>query len=187
MKTLNFRPLSRPRLLFYAQSEKMSIVDSILFWYNLKQTNRVHRNMIRTFVLTDLERILEIERHSFPKSPYSKMTFIHLYWLYPKTFWVYAGQPKDQEKEEVYGYLIFSEDGHLISLAVHPKHRRRGIGERLIKKAVESLAVKKLWAEVRQSNQGALAFYRKIGFQIVGTVSNYYGNEDALIVQFLQG
>ena len=164
----------------------MSIVVSILFGYNLERTSHVHRNMIRTFVLTDLDRILEIEQHSFPKSPYSKMTFIYLCWLYPKTFWVYVGQPKDQEKGEVHGYLISSEDGHLISLAVHPKHRRRGIGERLIKKAVESLAVKKIWAEVRQSNQGALAFYRKIGFQIVGTVSNYYGNEDALIVQFLK-
>ncbi len=143
--------------------------------------------MIRPFVPADLSRLLQIEQQSFPKSPYSRTTLIQLFLVYPETFWVYVGQPKDQEKEEVQGYLISSEDGHLISLAVHPKHRRRGIGERLIKKAVESLAVKKIWAEVRQSNQGALAFYRKIGFQIVGTVSNYYGNEDALIVQFLQG
>jgi ribosomal-protein-alanine N-acetyltransferase len=142
--------------------------------------------MIRTFVMTDLDRILEIEQHSFPRSPYSKVTLIHLHWLYPKTFWVYVGQPNDQEKEKVYGYLISSKDGHLISLAVHPNHRRRGIGERLIRKAVESLAVKRIWAEVRQSNQGALAFYRTIGFQIEGTVANYYGNEDALIVQFPQ-
>jgi ribosomal protein S18 acetylase RimI-like enzyme len=93
--------------------------------------------MIRTFVLTDLDRILEIEQHSFPKSPYSKMTFIYLCWLYPKTFWVYARQQRSR-KEEVYGYLIFSEDGHLISCSPSETSQKR-IGERLIKKAVESL------------------------------------------------
>lgn len=143
--------------------------------------------MIRSFVLTDLECLLEIEKQSFPKSPYSWPTFIHLYRLYPETFWVYVDQPKGQKREEVYGYLIFSEDGHLFSLAVHPKYRRMGIGEALIKRAMETLSVKKMWAEVRRSNQGARAFYQKIGFQTVGVIPNYYGEEDALIVQFLEG
>ncbi len=142
--------------------------------------------MIRPFVLTDLDHLLEIEQHSFPKSPYSRATFIHLYWLYPNTFWVYVDQPDDQGKEEVCGYLIFSRGGHLISLAVHPKFRRRGIGKTLIKRAKEILSVKEMWAEVRRGNQGARAFYQKMGFRIVGVIPNYYGEEDALIVQFLE-
>lgn len=140
--------------------------------------------MIRPFVFTDLNRILEIEQQSFPKSPYAWSTFLHLHWLCPETFWVYVNHPNDQEKEEVCGYLIFSKEGHLISIAIDPQYRRKGIGKTLIKRAMETLSFKKIWAEVRRSNQGALAFYQEIGFRIVGVVSNYYGNEDAFIVQW---
>jgi ribosomal protein S18 acetylase RimI-like enzyme len=41
-----------------------------------------------------------------------------------------------------------------------------------------------MWAEVRRSNHGALAFYQKTGFKIVGVIPNYYEDEDALIVQW---
>jgi ribosomal protein S18 acetylase RimI-like enzyme len=44
--------------------------------------------------------------------------------------------------------------------------------------------LKKVWAEVRRSNLGAKAFYSKMGFQVTGEVPNYYGNEDALIIQW---
>ena len=143
--------------------------------------------MIRPFALTDLDRLLEIEQGSFPKSPYSRATFVHLHWLYPDTFWVYVDQPDELGKGEVSGYLIISREGHLISLAVHPRFRRKGIGKALMKRAIETLSLKKMWAEVRQSNHGAQRFYQKIGFQIVGVIPNYYGEEDALIVQFLEG
>ncbi len=143
--------------------------------------------MIRPIALTDLDRLLEIEEQSFPKSPYSLTTFVHLFWLYPETFWVYVDPSRDQEREETCAYLIFSREGHLISLAVHPKYRRRGIGETLVRKAMETLPVKRMRAEVRRSNRGARAFYQKLGFQIAGVLSNYYGNEDALIVEIHAG
>jgi len=142
--------------------------------------------MIRPFVITDLDHLLDIEQHSFPKSPHSRATFIRLYQLYPDTFWVDVKQPNGQGKEEVRGYLIFSRGGHLISLAVHPKYRRKGIGKTLIKEAMKTLTAKNMWAEVRRSNQGARAFYQKMGFQIVGILPNYYGEEDALVVQFFE-
>lgn len=143
--------------------------------------------MIRPFTLTELDRLLEIEQGSFPKSPYSMATFFHLHRLYPDTFWVYVDQPDELGMGEVRGYLIISREGHLISLAVHPRFRRRGIGKALMKRAIETLSVEKIWAEVRRSNHGAQAFYQKIGFQIVGVIPNYYGEEDALTVQFLEG
>jgi ribosomal-protein-alanine N-acetyltransferase len=140
--------------------------------------------MIRRFSFSDLDRILQIERQSFPKSPYDWATFINLHWLYPETFWVYVDAERDQEENQIGGYIIFSQDGHMISIAVHPQHRRRGIGKEFLEKAMKTVRSKKLWAEVRKSNQGALAFYLNMGFQIVGTIPNYYGNEDALIVEW---
>ena len=141
--------------------------------------------MIRPFSLTDLDRILRIEHLSFPKSPYDGMTFVQLHWLHPGTFLVYVGKGSKREQDQLLGYLIFSRDGHIISIAVHPHHRRKGIGKELIEEAVQRFPFKKLWAEVRRSNGGAQAFYLKLGFKIVDEIPNYYGNEDALIVTWI--
>ena len=89
-----------------------------------------------------------------------------------------------QKEDEILGYIIFSQDGHIISIAVHPHHRRKGIGRELLQRAMKTSYLKKVWAEVRRSNQGAQTFYSKMGFQIKGMVPNYYGNEDALIIQW---
>jgi ribosomal-protein-alanine N-acetyltransferase len=140
--------------------------------------------MIRPFSFSDLDRILQIEGQSFPKSPYDRATFIYLYWHYRETFWVYVDTEGDREKDQILGYIILAEDGHMISIAIHPHHRRRGIGKELLEKAMRTVHPKRLWAEVRKKNQGAQAFYLKMGFQIVGVIPNYYGNEDALIVEW---
>jgi ribosomal-protein-alanine N-acetyltransferase len=140
--------------------------------------------MIRPFSFSDLNRILEIERQAFPKSPYDWTTFINLHWLYPETFWVYIDTESGREENQILAYLVFSRDGHIISIAVHPQHRRRGIGKKLLEKAIDAYHLEKLWAEVRKSNEGAQTFYLRMGFQIIGVVANYYGNEDALIVQW---
>jgi ribosomal-protein-alanine N-acetyltransferase len=139
--------------------------------------------MIRPFTLSDLDRIIQIELRSFPKSPYDWATFVNLHYLYQDTFWVYVTPTQDPREEQILGYIVFSEDGHIISIAVHPQHRRKGIGKKLLERAMEDPSLKKLWAEVRRSNQAAQAFYLHMGFQIIGVVPNYYGNEDALIVQ----
>jgi ribosomal protein S18 acetylase RimI-like enzyme len=88
-----------------------------------------------------------------------------------------------QRGEKILGYIVFSQDGHILSIAVHPRHRRKGIGRELLQRAMRTSPLKKVWAEVRRGNQGAQAFYSKMGFQMTGWVPNYYGNEDALIVQ----
>ncbi len=140
--------------------------------------------MIRPFVPADLSRLLQIEQQSFPKSPYSRTTLIQLFLVYPETFWVYVDSTKGRKREEICAYLVFSRDGHLISLAVHPDDRRRGIGETLVRKAMEALPDKTMRAEVRRSNRVAMAFYRKLGFEVVGVIPSYYGEEDALVVEW---
>ena len=139
--------------------------------------------MIRPFSFSDLDSILQIESQSFPKSPYDWTTFLNLHYLYPETFLVYVNTNRGRE-EEILGYIIFTQDGHIISVAVHPQDRRKGIGTQLLQRAMKTPRLKKVWAEVRRSNQGAQSFYAKLGFQISGWVPNYYGNEDALIVQW---
>jgi len=141
--------------------------------------------MIRRFIFSDLDDILDIERHAFPKSPYSWATFVNLQWLYPETFLVYVEKGSPAKESTLLGYIIFSRDGHIISLAVHSEHRRKRIGKELIQRVSGFPHVGKVWAEVRKSNRGAQAFYLRLGFRFVAVVPNYYGEEDALIVEKL--
>ena len=141
--------------------------------------------MIRPFTFSDLDRIIQIELQAFPKSPYDWGTFIYLHYLYPKTFLVYTLLSLDQKEDEIVGYIVFTQDGHIISIAVHPQYRRRGIGKGLLRETMNIPRLKEVWAEVRRSNQGAQAFYSRMGFQVTGVVQDYYGNEDALIVHWV--
>ena len=141
--------------------------------------------MIRPFSPKDLTRILQIEHQSFPKSPYDWATFLELYTLYPETFLVYVEASPKPKQEEILGYIVFSKDGHIISIAIDPQHRRRGIGKKLLEEVLRFSQIKRVWAEVRKNNHGAQHFYLRMGFQIIGEIPNYYGNEDALIVQWL--
>ena len=88
--------------------------------------------MIRSFTFSDLDRILQIELQSFPKSPYDWATFINLHYLYPETFLVYVRPTLDRKEGHILGYIVFTKEGHIISIAVHPQHRRRGIGKELL-------------------------------------------------------
>ncbi|RPJ02570.1 MAG: GNAT family N-acetyltransferase, partial [Deltaproteobacteria bacterium] len=87
-------------------------------------------------------------------------------------------------EETVLGYIIFSWDGHLISMAVDPARRRRGIAKKLLERVFGFPRIRRVRAEVRKSNTGAQAFYSRMGFRIVGVITNYYGNEDALVVEW---
>ena len=140
--------------------------------------------MIRAFSLDDLEFILQIESDSFPKSPYDWATFLNLHVLHPETFLVYVGTGHGQEREKILGYIVFTQDRHIISIAVRSQYRRKGIGRELLQKAMKACPLQKVWAEVRRSNRGAQAFYSKMGFQTIGMAPKYYGNEDALIIQW---
>ena len=140
--------------------------------------------MIQPFSLSDLDGVLQIEAQSFPKSPYDWATFINLHYFFPETFLIYVDTTRDGKEGQILGYIIYSTDGHIISIAVHPSHRKRGIGTELLNRVMNTPNLERVWAEVRKSNQGAQAFYFHKGFQISGVVPNYYGNEDALIVQW---
>ena len=73
---------------------------------------------------------------------------------------------------------------HLNLLAVKPRFRRRGIAGQLLRWLEASCGVAGIGhiaLEVRQNNQGAISFYRTMGYRITGRKRGYYqGREDAL-------
>lgn len=77
-------------------------------------------------------------------------------------------------------------EGHLMNVAVHPRHTRQGVARRLLVAAfAEALErhVDHLTLEVRVTNHGARALYTRFGFAPVGVRPKYYPDgEDALIL-----
>jgi [ribosomal protein S18]-alanine N-acetyltransferase len=130
---------------------------------------------IRAFSIEDLKQILEIEREAFPKIGYPKEVILNYAKRLPDGFIVV------ETLEQIVGYMIFDQTGHVYSAAVRPSHRRKGFGRKLFLHASEQ-SYGKLWLEVRSKNTGAIGFYQRIGMRIVGRVQGYYHGDDALIM-----
>jgi [ribosomal protein S18]-alanine N-acetyltransferase len=84
---------------------------------------------------------------------------------------------------------VVSGEGEVLSLAVAPECRRRGLGDALLR-ALLGEAVKRgagrLLLEVAAKNDAGIALYRRHGFQEIGRRSGYIrtgqGLEDALVL-----
>jgi [ribosomal protein S18]-alanine N-acetyltransferase len=79
------------------------------------------------------------------------------------------------------------DEGEILNVAVHPAHRRTGVGRALVERVCAELArvgVARVFLEVRESNQAGRAFYRELGFTPVGKRRGYYARprEDALVL-----
>jgi ribosomal-protein-alanine N-acetyltransferase len=133
--------------------------------------------MIRKVRPADFDELLKIEAEAFPKSQYDLGQFWSLHQTYPNTFLV-------DVSDLINGYIVFSLDGQVISMAVRSKLRRRGIGTRLLQEAVAYCGGKPLLLEVRVSNVGAQEFYLALGFNFIGRAKGYYHDgEDALLME----
>lgn len=82
--------------------------------------------------------------------------------------------------------LGFVKKGHLVSVAVLPEYRKKGIGRILVDEAVKGIRSKKcveMYLEVRCSNNGAVRLYEDLGFVIKQQLNSYYRDgEDAFVM-----
>ncbi len=77
------------------------------------------------------------------------------------------------------------DEGEVVSMAVAPEWRRRGLGCRLLADAliaVTTFGVRRVTLEVAADNAPAQALYRRLGFATVGRRRGYYGGVDADIL-----
>ena len=94
------------------------------------------------------------------------------------------------EGEELLGYLGLQwilDQGEILSVAVLPPARRRGIGRGLLELALEECGSRNLASvtlEVRAGNMPAQRLYESYGFVPVGRRKNYYTlpREDAILM-----
>ena len=85
-----------------------------------------------------------------------------------------------------FGFSGVIKKGHIVSVAVLPSFRRKGVGQALITEAMEGMRLynaKQCFLEVRTSNTPAINLYKKMGFQTTRTIHGYYvDGEDAYVM-----
>jgi ribosomal-protein-alanine N-acetyltransferase len=140
---------------------------------------------IREMAEKDLDEVLEIERAAFP-SPWSRGLFEReLATPFARSF-----VARRKGAPEVVGYMCFwlvDTECHLLNLAVHPRHRGRGIGAEILGYGVAYClreGVQLITLEVRRSNYRAISLYRNFHFQPQGVRRRYYtdSGEDAIVM-----
>ena len=82
------------------------------------------------------------------------------------------------------GWLVIDEL-HLTTVAIHPKHRRKGHARTLLKalfNEAQKRGATRATLEVEIRNLAAISLYKRLGFITAGKRKNYYSNgQDALI------
>jgi len=132
---------------------------------------------IRPAAAADLPMIVGVETAAFAQDALPYFYFRQMLDAVPAFFLVV------DEGGRLGGYVLGSMQageahGWVLSLAVSPDFRGRGIGERLVGGVLEAFAAKgaaEARLHVSPSNRGALALYRKAGFEEVRVEADYFG------------
>lgn len=94
------------------------------------------------------------------------------------------------EDGQVLGYggmLIAPDEGQITNIAVHPSHRRLGVGHALLsalEQEAQGRGLGQLSLEVRVSNLAAISLYERHGFEAAGRRRGFYRHptEDGLVM-----
>ena len=81
--------------------------------------------------------------------------------------------------KEIVGFTVILEnppDAEIHNLFICNELRGRGLGKILLKQAIQMMSaeVKKLYLEVSEDNNIAIALYKSLGFEEIGARKNYY-------------
>jgi ribosomal-protein-alanine N-acetyltransferase len=148
---------------------------------------------LRKFMPDDLQSVTQINRLCLPEN-YMDFFFMDLHKRFPETFIV------AEEDGKIVGYIMcrievglaslslggLIRKGHVVSIAVLPQGRRKGVAQQLMTKAMEGMRyykAKLCYLEVRVTNEPGVALYKKLGFEVSRTIHGYYSDgEDAYVM-----
>lgn len=159
----------------------------------VRPTN-VQTFQIREASIEDIPKIMMINRICLPEN-YTYFFFESILKGYPKSFLI------AEIDEEIVGYIMcrverslskfekmgFKKLGHIISIAILPEYRRRGLARSLLENALkilkEDYECEEAYLEVRVSNSAAISLYKKCGFTVIRVAKGYYiDGEDAYVM-----
>jgi ribosomal-protein-alanine N-acetyltransferase len=148
---------------------------------------------VRRANAADILQVMQINLETLPEN-YPEFFFRDLLNKFPECFIVAETEGK------LIGYIMcrmeggisnfgisWVRKGHIVSVTVLPKYRRRGVATELINRAITAMAecydAKEVILEVRVSNIAAIAIYDKLKFSKIRIIKSYYRDgEDALLM-----
>ena len=142
---------------------------------------------IETATIKLLDRLFEIEKHSFEKEAFTKTEIAYLLTDYN------AIGLAARVNGEIVGFAIGRIDaakgtpyGHILTIEALPSHRRKGIAEKLLtdlEALFKEKGAKESRLEVREDNAAAISLYEKLGYKRVGKLERYYGDAHGLYLK----
>ena len=148
---------------------------------------------LRKFTPDDLQNVMQINHLCLPEN-YTDVFFIDLHQRFPETFIV------AEEDGKIVGYIMCRVEvglssfglgglirkGHVVSIAVLPQGRRKGVAHALMTRAMKGMQhykAKLAYLEVRVTNDPGVSLYKKLGFEVTRTLHGYYSDgEDAYVM-----
>ncbi|NDF13082.1 MAG: ribosomal-protein-alanine N-acetyltransferase [Proteobacteria bacterium] len=140
--------------------------------------HRASQHLVKT------ERLAEIHAACFPKG-WQALEF-QLLLASAGSFCLVA-----EEEGHIVGFILLRltiDECEILTFAVDPTHQRRKIGSVLLASAVEEIEERggaKIFLEVSDKNEAAIALYTKAGFSRLSVRKAYYagdGNADAIVM-----
>lgn len=150
--------------------------------YTEKTGLRVH---IRWMIRRDMSEVLQIEQESYDY-PWLEEDFLRC--LRQRNC---IGMVAELG-EKVVGFMIYElhrSKLHILNFAVHPHHRRGGVGSQMAQKLISKLSSHRrtcITVETRETNLAAQLFYRDAGFRAVRVLREFYEDtgEDGYLMQY---
>lgn len=136
--------------------------------------------IFRLMLADDLQNVIAIEQRAF-SDPWSAESFTG---LMQDCNWVLEAEGK------ILGYILYHtvlDEAIIINFAIDPEYRGYKYGDLLLKESMLCFldrGVTKFYLDVRQSNEIAIALYRKHGFVEMGIRPGYYHKppENAIVM-----
>ena len=140
--------------------------------------------MIRIMTVEDLDQVMLLELACF-SVPWTQESFKKELTENKLAHYIVI-----EEENQIVGYggvWYIVDEGHITNVAIHPDHRKKGLGKQLVD-AMKDMAIQNdiilMTLEVRVSNVAAITLYERMGFLEAGIRPKYYtdNQEDALIM-----
>jgi ribosomal-protein-alanine N-acetyltransferase len=133
---------------------------------------------LRKFELSDSPSVIKIAKISFPKERILAKSFEKHYHAFPDGFIV------SEELGEIIGYVVGqlkNQMGEIISLAVKPNFRQKGVGTELVNllsNHFKIIGLREFFLHVKTDNVQAVLFFQNLDLRIIKTIKKYYKKRD---------
>lgn len=133
-----------------------------------------------------LRAIMAIEPRVYPK-PWTASVFVDEIDMAHRGQRVYVVAKIGGQLVGYAGMILAVDEVHVTNIAVEPARHRQGIGRHLmihLARTARAKGYRAMTLEVRVTNVGAQAMYRKFGFAPAGIRKKYYEQTDDAIVMW---